>query len=155
MHVILQDCPHSMFLFVVATKIVTHFNDNVTGLKIDTQETKKSKSWILLMAQKFFRWHQLLCQTQAHFHTTLGGFQFINKFFKKPNHYPLLRDFGEVSFIYLFVSHHWELNTCMISIYILSGLWEETWWRGNPVEKSLKNSLTKVHLSVIVLGVRM
>ena len=33
------DCPPSMFLCVVATKVVTHFNDNDKGLKMCRQET--------------------------------------------------------------------------------------------------------------------
>ena len=35
-------------------------------------------------------------------------------FFKKSRHYQLLRDFGEVSFISLFIFNHLELNTYMI-----------------------------------------
>ena len=33
-----------------------------------------------------------------------------NKLFKKPRHYQLLSYFGEVAFINLFVSNHWELK---------------------------------------------
>ena len=43
MLVILQDCPLSMFLYVVATKVITHFNDKDKGLKVYRQDTKKSK----------------------------------------------------------------------------------------------------------------
>ena len=43
MSVILQDCPLSMFLYVVATKVITHFNDKYKGLKVYRQDTKKSK----------------------------------------------------------------------------------------------------------------
>ena len=43
MQVDLQDCLLSMFLFVVATKVVTHFNDNKKGLKVYRKESEKSK----------------------------------------------------------------------------------------------------------------
>ena len=69
----------------------------------------------------FLRWHQLLWKKS-----------FSSKIYFIW-HYYLLKDFEEVSLIYLFVSNHWELNT-MIWIYFLSGLSKETWWIGNPVE---------------------
>ena len=32
-----------MILYVIATKVATHFNDNDKGFKVYKQETKKSK----------------------------------------------------------------------------------------------------------------
>ena len=119
----------------------THFNDNDKGLKIYRQETKKSKQWTLLITQTFFEVTSLLCQTQAHSDIIWEGFQFKKKLFKKPRRSQFLkRSFGEVSFIYLFVSNHWEVNTYMIWIYVLARLGEETWWTGIPVDKAY-NSL--------------
>ena len=43
MLVVLQDFLLSLFLYVVATKAITHFIDNDKGLKVYRQETKKSK----------------------------------------------------------------------------------------------------------------
>ena len=43
MLVVLQDFPLSMFLYVVAIKVVTHVNDYNKGLKAYRKETKKSK----------------------------------------------------------------------------------------------------------------
>ena len=48
-----------MFLYVVATKVITHFNDNDIGLKVYRQETKKSKLWTLLMTNIF--WGDINC----------------------------------------------------------------------------------------------
>ena len=41
--VVLQDCLLSMFLYVVATMVVTHVNNNGKGLKVYWQETQKLK----------------------------------------------------------------------------------------------------------------
>ena len=43
MPVRLQDCMFWMFLYIVATKVVTHFNNNGKGLKVHRQETKNLK----------------------------------------------------------------------------------------------------------------
>ena len=43
MLVVLQDCLLFMFLYVVATKFLTHFNDNNKGVKVYRQETQKQK----------------------------------------------------------------------------------------------------------------
>ena len=43
MMVFLLDCLLSMFLYVVAAKAVTHFNNDGKGLKVYRQETQKFK----------------------------------------------------------------------------------------------------------------
>ena len=43
MLVISQDFPFSMFMYAVATKVISHFNDNDKELKVYRQKTKKSK----------------------------------------------------------------------------------------------------------------
>ena len=68
------DCPLSMFLYVVATKVVTDFNDNDKRLKVYRQETKKSIQWTLPMKTTFSKWHQQLCQTQVLSDTLFEGF---------------------------------------------------------------------------------
>ena len=43
MLVISQDFSLSMFMYVVATRVISHFNDNDKELKVYRQKTKKSK----------------------------------------------------------------------------------------------------------------
>ena len=43
MYVVLRDCLLSKFLYVVATKVVTHFNNDGKGLKVYRQETQELK----------------------------------------------------------------------------------------------------------------
>ena len=38
-----QDFPLSMFMYAVATKVISYFNDNDKELKVYRQKTKKSK----------------------------------------------------------------------------------------------------------------
>ena len=113
MLVILQDCLLSMFVNVVATKVITHFNDNGKGLKAYKQETKKSKWWTVLTRNVF--WGDINCF--ASLKPILRLYEkssSSNTNFQKGWHYQLLKDFREVSFIDLFASNHWELNTYVI-----------------------------------------
>ena len=57
---------------------------------------------------------QLCCQNQSHYENIREGFHLKNKLFKKSRHYQLLRDFGELSFINVFIPNHWKLNTYTI-----------------------------------------
>ena len=84
----LQDCLLFMFLYVVTTKILTHFSD--TGLKVYRQETQKSK-------QRTFS--DVASTALPDFSPIWYTRRLKNKFFKKNRYYELLRDFGKVSFI--------------------------------------------------------
>ena len=56
--------PLSMFLYVVAIKLITYFDDNDNGF-----------CELCWWHKYFLRWHQLLCQTQAHSDTIWKDFQ--------------------------------------------------------------------------------
>ena len=86
------------------------------------------------------------------------GFQLKNKLFKKSRDYYLLKDFEEVSFILLIYFQSLGIKCLQnMNIYEFCQIWDSN--LGGEEETLLKTftqrSLTKVHLSVIVLDMRM
>ena len=77
-----------MFLYLVATKVATHFNDNDKGFKVYRQETKNIKivnfagdtNFFSSDINSFVRLKPILILYEK-------GFQPKNKLFKKPRHY--------------------------------------------------------------------
>ena len=131
MYVVLQYCPLYMFLYVAATKVVTHFNDK--GLTVYRQETQNQNS------EHFLRWHQLLrfarikpiliyekaCSSKKTFQIT-QVLWVIKRFWKNLIH--ILIHFQSFGMKYL---HDTNISSVRVGR-------EETWWGGDPVEKVYK-----------------
>ena len=83
----------SMYLHVVATKVVNHVNCNDKGLKVHRQESQKSKKWAFSEVTSTALPDSITDIKES--------FQLKIKFSKRPMYYQLLRDFGKVSFIVL------------------------------------------------------
>ena len=96
-------CLLSMFLHVVTTKVATHFSDNEKWLKVYKDQEIKIVNFA---DDTNFFWGDI--NSFARLKLILILYEKASspkiKLFKKTRHYQLLRGFGEVIFINLFVS---------------------------------------------------
>ena len=146
-----------MFLHIVATNVVTHFNDNDKGLKVYRQAAKKSKSRTLLMTPTVPELISTALPDWSSFWCYKKRLPARKKTFQKTQVLSVIKGFWRshihklICFQSLGIKHLHDMNIRSVRV----GRGSPVEWKWTPLKKFTKVPLTKKHLSVIKLDLKM